>query len=86
MKITRKNLIRVKKFQGEMYNKTKKRNNITHAHSIQRQVDEQYNINVRLWVNDIMYDRRRTKYSKIGKKYERNINEKNKYLLTNNIK
>lgn len=67
MKITRKNIIKVKKFQGKLYNKTKKRNKIIHAHTIQKQFDKQYNLDVRLWVNGVLCRRRRINYSKMGK-------------------
>ena len=76
MKVTRKNLIKVKKFQGKLYNKTKKRNKIIHAHTIQKQFDKQYNLDVRLWVNGILYRRRSEKCSKMGKKYNREIKQK----------
>ena len=60
MKVTRKNIIKTKKLQSRVYKKFK------------FSIDE----DIRNVLNKMLYDRRRINYSKIGKKYNRNVKQK----------
>lgn len=60
MKVTRKNIIKTKKLQSKVYKK------------FNLYVDEDF----RNVLNKMLYERRKINYSKIGKKYNRNVKQK----------
>ena len=57
MKVTRKNIIKTKKLQSKVYKKFK------------FSIDDI----IRKQLNKLLYERRKINYSKMGKKYNRNI-------------
>ena len=60
MKVSRKNIIKTKKLQSKVFKK------------FNLDVDE----DIRNVLNKMLYERRKINYSKMGKKYNRNIKQK----------
>ena len=60
MKVTRKNIIKTKKLQSKVYKKFK------------FSIDDI----IRKQLNKMLYERRKINYSKMGKKYYRNVKQK----------